>query len=189
MNLKKNNILTLSRIIFTPVVIGLFYIDFPIAKKIGLVLFMILCTTDLLDGYYARKAKTESKIGQVLDPVADKIMSISILMMLLDFQQISKGFVWLVFVIVFREIFVQGVRVMLGNSSQIRSSKIGKFKSLILNFSLFLFLINLCVDSQVILFDQIHKFALYSLFIAGILSSISGYKFVSIFIQMLEKEK
>lgn len=189
MNLKKNNILTLSRVLLTPVLLVLFYMDSTASKGLGLVLFVFLCATDILDGYYARKAKTESQIGQVLDPVADKIMAISVLMMLLDFQQISRGFVWVVFVIIFRELFVQGMRILIGNSEQIKSDLGGKIKSFLLNFSLFLFLINLCADSQVIALDKIHSWAEYTLFFSGFLACISGYKFVKIFVAMLKKEK
>ena len=68
------NILTLSRIMVTPLLVGAFFLDRPFANWLACALFAAAALTDFLDGYLARSWDQVTRFGRFLDPVADKIM-------------------------------------------------------------------------------------------------------------------
>jgi len=107
------NLLTLLRIgILIPFVI-LFYIRAPWTSWALVVLFLVACITDYFDGYCARLLQQESRFGTFLDPVADKLLVATALLMLTGTGQI-KGFSLLPAVVILcREILVSGLREFL----------------------------------------------------------------------------
>ena len=82
MKLKIPNILTIGRIILTPIFIGTFYLPGPMGDWIPFFIFLLASFTDFLDGLLARLYKEESKLGELLDPIADKIIVASALILL-----------------------------------------------------------------------------------------------------------
>ncbi|MEE8308471.1 MAG: CDP-alcohol phosphatidyltransferase family protein, partial [Gammaproteobacteria bacterium] len=68
------NLLTLSRIVIIPIFMAVFYLGSPLSNWLALGLFCIAGLTDFLDGYFARRNGQMSKLGQFLDPVADKLL-------------------------------------------------------------------------------------------------------------------
>lgn len=114
-NIKKEflrlpNLLTLSRIFSIPFIVLCFYFDGFFAHLTAAVLFVIACLTDFFDGYFARQRKQVSAFGRFLDPVADKILVASILLMLSGFGFISGVNLIAAVVILVREILVSGLR-------------------------------------------------------------------------------
>jgi cardiolipin synthase len=76
------NLLTVSRILAIPVIVGMFWLDSSIARWATMGLFVAAAVTDYLDGMVARSMGKISSLGRFMDPVADKLLVSSVLMML-----------------------------------------------------------------------------------------------------------
>lgn len=111
------NILTMARILAVPLVVGLFYIEQPLGSHLAIGLYGIACITDFFDGYLARATGTVSKIGQFLDPIADKLMVAAVLIMLIDARWLVGIHVVAGVIIMCREILVSGLREFLAGLS------------------------------------------------------------------------
>ena len=79
------NLLTLSRIAIIPLLVALFYWDNPLSGWVTLGLFALGGATDFFDGYLARSRKQLSRLGRMLDPIADKLLVASVILMLVAF--------------------------------------------------------------------------------------------------------
>lgn len=110
MTLHLPNILTLSRIFVIPVFIAAFYIDYPWANWVALGLFVAAGITDFFDGYVARSQGLVSSMGRFLDPIADKLLVATAIIMLVAFRRIEGLAVVAAVVILCREILVSGLR-------------------------------------------------------------------------------
>lgn len=123
-------ILTLFRIFLTLPVCLLIHRGQPTLNLIAAVLFIIASITDYFDGYYARKYNAVSIIGQYMDPVADKILVTSVLVILAHQQVVSP---WLVVIIAARDNFIGALRSAAAASQMIIAAKqTGKWKAAIL---------------------------------------------------------
>lgn len=107
------NILTLSRIAVIPGLIATFYIDGALGNWAGLGVFVAAGITDFFDGYVARIQGAQSKLGQFLDPVADKLLVAAAILMMVAFGRIEGWAVLAALVILCREIMVSGLREFL----------------------------------------------------------------------------
>lgn len=107
------NILTISRILILPLIIALFFIDGKWTSWAIAILFAIACLTDFFDGYVARHLNQISKLGRFLDPIADKLLVASLLMMLVATGIITKYGAIPAIIILCREILVSGLREFL----------------------------------------------------------------------------
>lgn len=130
------NILTILRLIAAPGVAILFlYFQRPVADWFALVLFITAALTDFLDGYLARLWKQESKFGAMLDPIADKAMVIIALVIIVGLSTADKLVMdaWILLpatVILFREVFVSGLREFLGTSAErLTVTNLAKYKT------------------------------------------------------------
>jgi len=130
------NILTVLRLIAAPGVAILFlYFQRPVADWFALVLFVTAALTDFLDGYLARLWKQESKFGAMLDPIADKAMVIIALVIIVGLSTADKLVMdaWILLpatVILFREVFVSGLREFLGASAgTLKVTNLAKYKT------------------------------------------------------------
>jgi len=143
------NILTLSRIALIPVFVALYYMqpaysEAPIFTWINFFLtgtYAAISTTDYLDGYLARKLNMTSQLGAFLDPVADKLMVSTALILLVDFYPTDTHWYITVcaLVIISREILVSALREWMGTIGQrstINVSFIGKVKTFVQIFSI-----------------------------------------------------
>ncbi len=101
------NLLTLSRIGVIPPLVALFYWDHPLSGWVALALFALGGATDYFDGYLARSRKQLSKLGRMLDPIADKLLVASVILMLVAF---GRAPVLASLVILCRELLVSGLR-------------------------------------------------------------------------------
>jgi len=110
------NLLTLSRILAVPILVFLLWRPLPIDYAITFVLYCIVGITDYFDGYLARAQGRISRLGQFLDPIADKIMVAAVLMMLISSRkanpvpEIDGLNIIPALVILLREIIVSGLR-------------------------------------------------------------------------------
>jgi len=125
------NILTLMRLFAAPMVAVVFlYFTRPYADWFALILFVSAAVTDWFDGYLARAWKQETKLGAMLDPIADKAMVVIALMVIIGFSSWSPWLVLPATVILFREVFVSGLREYLGDvAGTLKVTPLAKWKT------------------------------------------------------------
>jgi len=107
------NILTMFRIAVIPVLVALFYIGGPTGMWLACAMFILAGLTDYLDGAIARARSQHSAFGRVLDPIADKLLVSSALLLLAGFNQLQGYEMIPAVVILCREIVVSGLREFL----------------------------------------------------------------------------
>ena len=117
MKTKIPNILTIGRIIIVPIFVISFYLPGFYGDIIPFTLFVLASFTDYLDGLLARLFKEESKLGEMLDPIADKILVASALILLVMNGTIKNYEVVAAIIILTREILVSGLREFLAKVS------------------------------------------------------------------------
>lgn len=125
------NTLTVLRLLAAPGVAILFlYFARPWADWFALVLFLGAAITDYFDGYLARLWRQESRIGAMLDPIADKAMVVIALLVLTGYSGMDPWLILPATLILFREVFVAGLREYLGNTSKLLAvTKLAKWKT------------------------------------------------------------
>ncbi len=125
------NILTTLRLLAAPGVAVMFlYFTRPYADWLALVLFVGAAITDWIDGHLARSWKQETKLGAMLDPIADKAMVVIALMVIVGYSSYSPWLILPATVIVFREVFVSGLREFLGDTAgTLKVTKLAKWKT------------------------------------------------------------
>ncbi|WP_420859753.1 CDP-diacylglycerol--glycerol-3-phosphate 3-phosphatidyltransferase [Marivivens marinus] len=125
------NILTLLRLLAAPgVAIMFLYFARPWADWFALVLFVVAAVTDFVDGYIARAWKQESKVGAMLDPIADKAMVVIALLVITGFSGMNPWILLPATLIMFREVFVSGLREYLGDTAGLlKVTKLAKWKT------------------------------------------------------------
>lgn len=125
------NILTMGRLLAAPGVAVMFlYFTRPYADWFALLLFVSAALTDWLDGHLARSWKQVSKIGTMLDPIADKAMVVIALMVIVGYSSMSPWLVLPATVILFREVFVSGLREYLGDTAgTLKVTQLAKWKT------------------------------------------------------------
>ncbi len=133
------NLITLLRIFLIPIFIGVYYLPFRWASLLAMSLFVLAAITDWLDGYLARRLDQSSPFGAFLDPVADKLMVASALVLLTSDTRVHhlvldfRLFAIVVLIIIGREITVSALREWmseLGERARVAVSFLGKFKTI-----------------------------------------------------------
>ena len=109
------NALTFLRIAAVPVLVALFFSDASWAFGLRLGVFIFACITDYADGYMARTFQQVSRLGRVLDPLADKLLIVVTLVMLVGTHVLQGLSLIPVILIVGREIFISGLREMIAD--------------------------------------------------------------------------
>ena len=125
------NILTMLRLLAAPGIAVMFlYFARPFADWYALALFVGAAITDWFDGYLARSWKQETKLGAMLDPIADKAMVVIALMVIVGYSSMSPWLVLPTTVIMFREVFVSGLREYLGDTAgTLKVTALAKWKT------------------------------------------------------------
>ncbi|SLN25959.1 CDP-diacylglycerol--glycerol-3-phosphate 3-phosphatidyltransferase [Roseovarius litorisediminis] len=125
------NILTTLRLLAAPGVAVMFlYFTRPYADWFALLLFVSAAITDWFDGYLARSWKQETRLGAMLDPIADKAMVVIALMVIVGYSSMSPWLVLPATMILFREVFVSGLREFLGDTAgTLKVTKLAKWKT------------------------------------------------------------
>ncbi len=137
-NLTVPNILTLTRIAAVPAIIWLMYYamwhEVAWASQVACGLFALACITDLVDGYLARSYDTITNMGKFLDPLADKLLILSALIMLV---RLGWAPAWVVIIIAARELAVTGMRAVAADEGIVISAdRFGKLKTLTQAFAI-----------------------------------------------------
>lgn len=125
------NSLTFLRLLAAPALAVMFlYFNRPWADWFALTLFISAAITDWFDGYLARSWKQETKLGAMLDPIADKAMVVIALMVIVGYSSMSPWLVLPATVILFREVFVSGLREFLGDvAGTLKVTRLAKWKT------------------------------------------------------------
>jgi len=123
------NLITIIRILLVPVFASL-ALSYPAGLNIpATTVFLVAALTDGLDGYLARSRKEVTRFGQLIDPIADKLLITAALLALVELGQIST---WVALVILAREFSVSGLRMLAAaEGTVISASKLGKLKTTI----------------------------------------------------------
>ena len=132
MILKIPNILTIGRIIIVPIFVFTFFIPGLFGDLIPFFLFVLASFTDYLDGLLARLFKEESKLGELLDPIADKILVAAALILLVMNGTIKNYEVIAAIIILTREILISGLREFLAKGKiTMQVTSLSKLKTFI----------------------------------------------------------
>ena len=125
------NILTVLRLLAAPGLVVMFmYFSRPWADLFALILFVLAAITDWFDGFLARTWNQQSRFGAMLDPIADKVMVMIALFVITGFQGMDPLIVFPATIIVFREVFVSGLREFLGDvAGTLKVTKLAKWKT------------------------------------------------------------
>jgi CDP-diacylglycerol--glycerol-3-phosphate 3-phosphatidyltransferase len=113
------NLLTLLRMAFVPVIVGLLFLKDPTWDLIAGILFGVASITDYFDGYIARAQKIETVYGKLMDPLADKFLVVSALIMLQDVGRIHPI---VVILLICREMAITGLRALASSEGVIISA-------------------------------------------------------------------
>ncbi|MGR3713445.1 MAG: CDP-diacylglycerol--glycerol-3-phosphate 3-phosphatidyltransferase [Shimia sp.] len=125
------NILSVLRLVAAPMIAVMFlFFTRPYADWFALCLFLIASVTDWFDGYLARLWKQETRLGAMMDPIADKAMVVIALMVIVGYSSMSPWLVLPATLILFREVFVSGLREFLGDTAgTLKVTKLAKWKT------------------------------------------------------------
>lgn len=172
-------ILTLSRIIVVlPLAALLFFAEkyqIPWMNWLSVVLFIAASITDYYDGYYARKLNVVSNLGKFLDPVADKILVTSILVVLLAQGRVD---IWSVILFVGRDTLIGGIRAAASaDGLVIAAQTTGKWKAAMQMIAIPLLMVNF-----IELPFSAHMIGYVILWLSVILSMLSGWQYIQLYL-------
>ncbi len=124
-------LMTWTRIVAIPLIVGVFYLDLPYTTRnlMATVMFIVFAATDWLDGYLARRLNQTSAFGAFLDPVADKFLVCACLLVLVDLQRAD---VFVALIIIGREIAISALRewmALIGATRSVAVHMLGKVKT------------------------------------------------------------
>ncbi len=182
------NVLTMTRLCLTPVVVALFLINIPygIGVFVALVIYAIGCLTDFVDGYIARKYNMVTDFGRFMDQIADKALTTTAMILVLFVGNVTE--VWLsaliVLIVVLRDNVISGIRMVAANKNVVISADIfGKVKSLFLDCASFILMLYIglrdCLDGGTLAkigampIDYIRCFGLGVMVVGAILAVVS----------------
>lgn len=176
------NILTILRLLAAPGVAVMFlFFDRPWADIYALVLFVSAALTDFVDGYLARAWKQESKFGAMLDPIADKVMVVIALFVITGYSGMNPWIILPAVMILFREVFVSGLREFLGaDSGKLAVTKLAKWKTTLQMVAIAVLFAGMGIE-RMDWWDTLAQFVFWFgvglLWVAGVLTLITGWDY------------
>ena len=170
------NIITFIRIFLIPIILYLLFSENPNIVLIAGLLFIVSSVSDYFDGYLARTLNQSSKLGTLLDPIADKLLIASVIVVLVDTGVISNIHVVPALIILLREIAISGLREFLAKlNTDMPVSKLAKYKTTFQMISLSILIISLGFELN----DLLWNIGLITLWIAAIITLLSGYNYMA----------
>ncbi len=177
------NLITFSRLLMIPVVAFFLYLlslpewqsyDFALSVVAG-VCFIVAAVTDIIDGYLARKLKLVSLAGKFFDPMADKLIHMTAMVMLIPLGRMSAGVATF---LLFREIFITGLRsVAAGEGVIIPADVWGKWKTVWLNVAFSSLIIHHTLFEGTFLQINTRPFGIACLWIGVFCAFVSGWQY------------
>lgn len=136
------NLVTLSRVPMLLITVFLLYFDFPGSASIGVIIYTISGISDWLDGHLARKYNIVSTLGKFIDALIDKLFIIGTMVSLLALQIMPKWTLFLVILIIARELIITGLRLVAASQNVIiAAEKQGKMKTILQIVSVGIFIL------------------------------------------------
>ena len=173
------NVLTLSRVAVIPVFVGLFFLESSSGQWIACAVFTLAGITDFFDGYLARSRGQLSAFGTFLDPVADKLLVASALLMMVGFGQIADLAIIPAVIILCREIMVSGLREFLaGLSISLPVSKLAKWKTTIQMIAIGILILGNAAHPTLSEAIPVRLIGEAGLWIAAVITLITGYDYL-----------
>lgn len=178
------NALSLLRIALIPFLVYFLTDTGPFFSALAALTFFFACLTDFLDGYLARLHEQTTTLGKLLDPLADKLLVASALIMLAAADRFPRVPAWIVVVIIGRELAVTGLRgIASGEGVILPSEELGKYKMIFQMFALHGLLIHYHYA-----FVDFHLAGMYFLWISIVLGLWSGVDYhVKVIRQVMAK--
>jgi cardiolipin synthase (CMP-forming) len=178
------NLLTLSRILSVPILVGLLWQPGRLSYVVAFLLYALAGITDYFDGYLARAQGAVSKLGIFLDPIADKIMIAAVIVMLISTEHVMTGHpivsgwhVIAALIILLREIAVSGLREFLAQLSvSVPVSRLAKWKTAFQMVALGLLILAGARPEM----PAIHWTGLACLWLAAMLTLITGWDYLRV---------
>lgn len=168
------NLLTLSRIVAVPLLVVLLWEPTPLRYGMAFVVYSLAGITDYFDGYFARAQGMISKLGQFLDPIADKIMVVALIAMLIATGDIHGLHLAAVLVILVREIAVSGLREFLGGLQvSVPVSRLAKWKTTVQLVALG----GLILAGALPWLPAVQSVALGLVWVAAVLTLVTGWNY------------
>lgn len=171
---------TTARFIAAPIIFIILLSDWSWRAWAGMILFILGSLTDWLDGYWARKYNAESNMGKFMDPIADKILVLSALIILLHFDRVDPI---APAILLARDIFIGGLRSVAAADNVIIAAKpTGKWKAALQMCAI------PCLFVDIEFFGlNIHQVGVWTLWISVILSLISGFEYSNAYFSGVKK--
>lgn len=170
------NIITFIRIILIPIILYLLFSENQNIVLLAGGLFIISSISDYFDGYLARVLNQSSKLGTLLDPIADKLLIASVIVVLVDTNVISNLHVIPAIIILLREIAISGLREFLAKmNTDMPVSRLAKYKTTFQMVSLSILIISLGFQLN----DFLWNLGIVTLWIAAIITLLSGYNYMA----------
>ena len=167
------NFITLTRILLIPVFVVLFATPTPNRSLTAALVFVVAAVTDLLDGYLARRNGQVTTLGKLLDPIADKLLVLSALILLVNVDRVSA---LVAILIIAREVAVTGVRaIAAGEGMVIASETTGKYKMALQVVAIVLLILEGTFMSD---FGNLHLAGIVTLYLSLVLGYVSGGQYV-----------
>ena len=180
MKIKIPNYLTIGRIIIVPIFVLTFYLPGFYGDIIPFSLFVIASFTDFLDGLLARMYKEESKLGELLDPIADKIIVATALILLVMDGTIKNFEVIAAIIILTREILISGLREFLAKGKvNMPVSGLSKLKTFLQMFAIYILLLGQTGNKLINFQDyNAQTIGIIILWLSAFLTLYTGYDYL-----------
>ena len=171
------NILTIGRLIMVPVLVFFFYLPGQFGDWLTCGIFVLASFTDFVDGFLARLLKQQTKLGELLDPIADKILVVTALVLLVMNNLIQDLSVIAAIIIICREILVSGLREYLAKFKlRMPVSQLAKIKTFLQMFSISILLAG--NSGNELLFGYGLQIGIILLWGSAILTLYTGYDYL-----------
>ena len=167
------NFITLTRILLIPVFVLLFVTPTEDRSLSAALVFVIAAITDLLDGYLARRNGQVTTLGKLLDPIADKLLVLSALILLVNLDRVSA---LVAILIIAREVAVTGIRaIAAGEGMVIAAETTGKYKMALQVVAIILLILE---DTFMAELGNLHLAGIVTLYLSLLLGYVSGGQYV-----------
>ncbi len=180
------NTLTILRILAVPAIVVLLLVDGSTARWAAFILFALAAVTDYLDGYLARTMATQTALGRLLDPIADKILVGAVILMLAGVGTVVGLALIPAVLILCREFVVAGLReYMAEQGTTLHVIPLAKWKTMVQMVALAILIIGDAGPAAV----PIKEIGIAALWLAAVLTVITGYDYVAATARQLARDK
>ncbi len=183
------NILTLSRVAVIPVLVALFFLETANGQWIACGIFIFSAITDFFDGFLARSLGQTTAFGTFLDPVADKLLVASALLMMVAFGQIAGVVVIPAIIILCREILVSGLREYLSSFAvSLPVSNLAKWKTTLQMAAICILIVGDAAHPLIPDLIPVRLIGEVGLWVAAIVTIITGSEYLRISLRHMDQK-